>query len=120
MPLNETARRNKAAELMNAMAPFAQSGIVDMSKLAAYVLQNGFGINNPEAFLSAPKEPEQPAPPPQPEQPMPPQPMDGMPMGGPPPMGGGAPQDIPPELLAMLASQQGGEPPMGGMPPMGI
>ena len=119
MPLNETARRAKASELMSAMAPFAQSGIVDMSKLAAYVLQNGFGINNPESFLSAPKEPEQPAPPPQPE-PMPPQPMDGMPMGGPPPMGGGLPQDIPPELLAMLASQQGGEPPMGGMPPMGI
>ena len=113
MPLNETARRAKASELMSAMAPFAQSGIIDMSKLAAYVLQNGFGINNPESFLSAPKEPEQPVAPPQPE-PMPPQPMDGMPMGG------GLPQDIPPELLAMLASQQGGEPPMGGMPPMGI
>jgi hypothetical protein len=120
MPLNESARQAQAAQLMNAMTPFAQAGIIDMGKLAAHVLQNGFGINNPESFLSAPKEE---APPQQPEQPMPPQlsgPMDGMPMGGPPPMDGGLPQDIPPELLAMLASQQGGEPPMGGMPPMGI
>ena len=109
--------------MVQTLAPFASSGILDMGKIAAYILQTGFGIKNPEAFLIPPKQPELP---PQAEQPMPPQPMDGMPMdgmpmGGPPPMGGGLPQDIPPELLAMLAVQQGGGSPMdGAMPPMGL
>ena len=117
MPNNESARRSQALELVNSMAPFASAGIVDMAKLAAYVLQTGFGIKNPESFLSAPKVEEPMAPPVsaetggQPPMPaMPPEmgapPMDGSPMDG-----------LPPELLAMLASG-GGQPPMGGMPPM--
>lgn len=117
MPNNESARRSQALELVNSMAPFASAGIVDMAKLAAYVLQTGFGIKNPESFLSTP-EPSEPAEPPvsaetggQP--PMPPMP----PEMSAPPMGGSPMDQLPPELLAMLASG-GGQPPMGGMPPM--
>ena len=117
MPNNESARRSQALELVNSMAPFASAGIVDMSKLAAYVLQTGFGIKNPESFLSTPEPPEPMAPPVSAEtggQP----PMPAMPpeMGAP-PMGGSPMDGLPPELLAMLASG-GGQPPMGGMPPM--
>ena len=117
MPNNESARRSQALELVNSMAPFASAGIVDMAKLAAYVLQTGFGIKNPESFLSAPKAEEPMAPPVSAETggqpPMPPMP----PEMGAPPMGGSPMDGLPPELLAMLAS--GGQPPMGGMPPMG-
>ena len=117
MPNNESARRSQALELVNSMAPFASAGIVDMAKLAAYVLQTGFGIKNPESFLSAPKVEEPMAPPVSAEtggQP----PMPAMPpeMGAP-PMDGSPMDCLPPELLAMLASG-GGQPPMGGMPPM--
>jgi hypothetical protein len=33
-----------ALQIVDAMAPFAGSGIINLPKLAAYVLQNGFGI----------------------------------------------------------------------------
>ena len=115
MPNNDSARRAQALDMMNAMAPFAQAGIVDMGKLAAYVLQTGFGIKNPESFIAAPQEalaPEEPKPaePSVPEQ-------GGDPLAG-----------LPPELLQMLLAG-GGEPPpqppmdpmmdpsMGGLPP---
>lgn len=100
-PNNEAVRRQMALQLVDAMAPFAGSGIVNMQELAGYVLSYGFNVKNPEKFLSAP--------PPPPEamgagqQGMPPEgavpPQEGMP-----PQGGG----IPPEMLAML--QQGQAP----------
>jgi len=110
MPNNESARRAQALDMMNAMTSFAQAGIVDMGKLAAYVLQTGFGVKNPESFIVAPQEPEQPEPS-VPEQ--------GGPMQGGDPLAG-----LPPELLQMLLAG-GGEPPpeppmdpsMGGLPP---
>lgn len=118
-PVNESFRRQSAMQLMDAMAPMASSGIIDMRKLAAHVLQNGFGVKNPEEFMvaeqpPAPEQAQQPQGPP--EQPMPPQgppqEMPQQPMGpeGAPDMGG-----LPPELMAMLAEQQG-----GGMPPEGM
>ena len=58
-PVNESFRRQQALQIVDAMAPFAGAGVVDMGKLAAYVLQFGFGVKSPEQFLQA-------APPPQP------------------------------------------------------
>lgn len=69
-PHNEAVRRQTALQVVDAMAPFAGAGIVNMQELAAYVLQFGFNVKNPEKFLSAP-------PPPMPEQ-------GQMPMGAPP------------------------------------
>jgi hypothetical protein len=100
------------------MAPFAGAGILDMPKLATYILQYGFGIRGAASFVTP--QAMMPVPPgmgpdgqPLPQQGMPPQgmPMD-MPQGpspdaGPmPPTGGMAmPSNIPPEILAQLLSQ---------------
>lgn len=103
MPNNESARRAQAAELVAAMMPFVSAGVVDMNKLAAYVLQNGFNVKNPEAFIV---------------QQMPPEAMEG---GMPPeqmPMELG-PGGMPPEMMGMMG---GGAPMpmgMGGPPPPG-
>lgn len=93
-PHNEAQRRQMALQMVDAMAPFAGSGLINMQELAGYVLSNGFGIKNPEKFLSTP----QPAPD---AGGMPPE----LPAGGQPPQGGG----VPPEMMAML--QQGQQPP---------
>lgn len=90
-PHNEAVRRQTALQMVDAMAPFAGGGFVNMQELAAYVLQNGFGVKNPEKFLSAPQ---------------PPMPEMGAAQGAP----SGAPQgQIPPEMMQML--QAGGPPP---------
>ena len=39
------------------MAPFASAGIVNTQRLAAHVLQFGFGVKSPEEFLQAPPPP---------------------------------------------------------------
>lgn len=114
-PNNESFRRQQALQLVDAMAPFATAGIVDMAKLASHVLQFGFGIKNAESFLQAPP------PPPEMAQGSPAEasqmPSEGLPAGGGlplppdqgmgvsgPPMGAPAPDmgQLPPELLAML------------------
>jgi len=79
-PVNESFRRQMALQMVDAMAPFAGAGIVNMQQLAAHVLQFGFGIKNPDEFLQAP-------PPPMPEQGGAPMPGGGMPMS--PEMGAG-------------------------------
>ena len=58
-PQNESFRRQMALQMVDAMAPFASAGIVNMQELAAYVLQFGFGVKNPEKFVSAPPPPIQ-------------------------------------------------------------
>ena len=87
-PANESFRRQMALQMVDALAPFAGAGIIDMGKLAAYVLQMGFGVKNPDEFIAA-------APPQQ-----------GMGPAGP----AGAPpvpaEALPPEMQAMLAAQQ--------------
>jgi hypothetical protein len=51
-PLNESFRRQRALQIVDAMAPFAQTGIVDMGRLAVYVLQYGFGVKQAESFVN--------------------------------------------------------------------
>ena len=116
-----------AMQVVDAMAPFASAGIVDMPKLANYVLQYGFGIKNAGSFIMQPELPPEPITPqgaPEPVEGMPPQGMppgmpEGMPQGMPPEMGGGLPPELaqlPPEVLAQLMQQMQG----GGMPPQGM
>jgi len=139
-PVNESFRRQSAMQIMDAMAPFLQIGIVNVEKLAQYVLQYGFGVKQPSVFLQSPPPPPEPQGPEEPQggpentesmgsemapqgMPMPPQgmPPQGMSPQGLPPQGvppqGGMPQ-LPPELLAQLAAGGGqvGMPPQGGMP----
>jgi hypothetical protein len=78
-PRNEAFRRDMALQMVSAMQPFAQAGIVDLPKLAEYVLGTGFGVKNPQAFLTTP----------------PPQAMEGQ--GGQ-PMGPGGPEGMPPGM----------------------
>ena len=109
-PVNESFRRQMAMQVVDAMAPFASAGIIDMPKLASFVLQQGFGIRSGASFIIQPQMPAQQITPqgaPPPEAMMPPE-------GGMPPsdagveqMGGG---QLPPEILALLAQQ-------GEMPP---
>jgi hypothetical protein len=97
-PHNESFRRQMALQMVDAMAPFAGAGIIDMPKLAAYVLQQGFGVKNPDEFIAQPQAPmgapEGAGAPPVPAIPeqMPPQ-------------GGAGPMD-PAQLAAMLQGQQ--------------
>ena len=109
-PVNESFKRQMAMQVVEAMAPFASAGIIDMGKLAAYVLQNGFGIRSSASFIIQPQMPAQQTTPqgiPQPVEGEVPQeqvPQEGMLQDG---------QDIPPEIMqALMAESQGG----GGMP----
>ena len=100
-PHNESFKRQMALQMVDAMAPFAGAGIVNMQKLAAHVLQFGFGVKNPDEFI-------QQAPPP-----VPAGPEGGMPAGMPPegaPAPSGSPESgLPPEIIQML--QQGQQAP---------
>jgi len=118
-PRNEAFRRDMAMQIVSAMQPFAQAGLVNLPKLAEYVLSTGFGVKNAGAFLQSPEQqapegmtPDQAA-------------LEGQ--GLPPGMtpddmaameseqGG---QGLPPELMAALQGGQGGPPPQqGGLPP---
>ena len=53
-PVNESFRRQMALQMVDAMAPFASAGVVNVERLAAHVLQFGFGIKNPAEFLAPP------------------------------------------------------------------
>jgi hypothetical protein len=122
-PRNEAFRRQSALQLVDAMAPFVQAGVVNPEGLARYVLQYGFGIKDISTLLNGPQEQMMQ------QQQMDPNAQPGMPPGGMPPEGMpqgeampqpadmgpqgpaveqmpmGAPS-IPPELLAQL-SQMG-------------
>jgi hypothetical protein len=71
--------------MVDAMAPFAGAGIVDMPRLAAYVLQFGFGVKNPDEFMvqQQPQMPQAPA-------------AGQPPMAAPPSVPAEVPQNIPP------------------------
>lgn len=101
-PVNESFRRQMAMQVVNAMAPFASAGIIDMAKLATYVLQNGFGIKSAAGFIKEPPAPE----------PAPEQPMHQMPDGS--MMPGAEHQGPPPEAMMQGMPPQGGQ---GGLPP---
>jgi hypothetical protein len=117
-PVNESFRRQMAMQVVDAMAPFAGAGIIDMPKLAAYVLQYGFGIKNGGSFITTPPPPPEPAGPE--EQGGAPENVEGpgaeVPMGPPPGMPPMPPQGMPPQGLPPEAMMQG-MPPQGGMPP---
>jgi hypothetical protein len=124
-PVNESFRRQMALQVVDAMAPFAGAGIIDMPKLANYVLQYGFGIKNAASFVMAqppmpPMGPEAggaPAPQPMPAQlpqGMPPEAMPMEPTGGMP-----LPTNIPPEILAQLLAS-GAPLPNTQLPPQGM
>lgn len=54
-PKNEAFRRDMALQMVSAMQPFAQAGLVNLEALAEYVLSVGFGVKNPEKFLTKPE-----------------------------------------------------------------
>ena len=122
-PVNESFRRQMALQVVDAMAPFAGAGIIDMPKLANYVLQYGFGIKNAASFVMAqppmpPMGPEAgPVPQPAPQQLPPAMPAEAMPME---PTGGmPLPTNIPPEILAQLLAS-GAPLPNTQLPPQGM
>lgn len=101
-PINESFRRQMALQVVDAMAPFAQAGILDMAKLATYVLQQGFGIKSAAGFITAPPPPApEPAPAPAPAPPMP----EALP-----PASGGMPMD--PAMMAQMMPQGMPQPPV--------
>lgn len=62
-PQNETMKRQSAMQLVDALAPFAE--VVNMPELAKYLLQEGFGVRNPERFIMLPQPMTQPGVPPE-------------------------------------------------------
>jgi hypothetical protein len=107
-PTNESFRRQMALQVVDAMAPFVGAGIIDMPKLANYVLQYGFGIKNSASFVVQASMPAQP---------VTPQGLPQMAPGGMPPMGMTPDSGMPPEMTQGLEEM----PPTGGMPmPSGI
>ena len=118
-PLNETARRQQAISLMNALAPLV-GVVVDPAELVKHVLQYGFGVTDAEKFLIQQQTPQdmEAA---QAEAGAAPDPFGGAPGMPPPPMSGGmgpgpvpnqvfeATGGVPPELLAQLQNQMGVE-----------
>lgn len=113
-PMNETFRRQAAMQMVDAMAPFAQAGIVDGAAIAQRVLQFGFGVKDPSQFMAqqAPGGPPG-APPGTPGAP------PGAPPGGPPPGPQAPPPPGPPPGMAGPAPMPAGLPPGAGAPPGG-
>ena len=117
-PVNESFRRQMALQMVDAMAPFVGAGVVDMAALARHVLQFGFGVKAPEAFMAPPPQPGavgpdgQPVPGAPPAEPAPPPELPGMIPGMDQVATGGMPQptSIPPQVLSMIAAQTGGLP----------
>lgn len=105
-PKNEAFRRDMALQIVSAMQPFAQAGLVNLPKLAEYVLRTGFGVKDAEKYLSQP-EPQAP---------------EGMPMS--PDQAALDQQGLPPGMSPdqIVAMQQGlGPAPLtgpGGQPPV--
>jgi hypothetical protein len=88
-PRNEAFRRDMALQMVAAMQPFAQAGLVNLGRLAEYVLQQGFGVKDPGSFLTQQGLQEAPLPPG----------AGGMPPGMPPELPPGLPQELPPGII---------------------
>ena len=101
-----------ALQMVDAMAPFAGSGLINMSALAAHVLQFGFGVKNPDQFIqqAPPQMPPQAAPAGMQPAGMGMEP-PALPMGGPstapPPTSPEALSGIDPSVLAALSQRMG-------------
>jgi hypothetical protein len=103
-PRNEAFRRDMALQIVSAMQPFAQAGLVNLPKLAEYVLGTGFGVKDAASFLQQPQAAPGP---------------EGMPVA---PdqaalAGQGMPPGMAPDQMAAAQSEQGGPAPQGGLPP---
>ena len=110
--MNDTIRKQQAVSLMNAVAPLVGE-VIDPQALAVHVLEQGFGIKDPEKFLVQAPGPEVAAEEGQ-------VPSEGPVPGGMPPVppvspdmgadGAFAPTGgVPPELLLQLQNQMGME-----------
>jgi len=120
-PMNDTIRKQQAVSLLNAVAPLVGT-VIDPTALALHVLEDGFGIKDPQRFIM-----QQEPPPPPGEMPVDeaaaldggPLPPGGQP-GPEPPPGPGLPPvfaptgGVPPELMAQLEGQMGLELPALG------
>lgn len=118
-PSNETFKRQSAMQLVDAMAPFVQAGVIDVPELAKYVLQMGFGVKNPDQFINAEGPPEQePAGQPPGQEVPPPGPPGaaGAPPGAP-SQGAPVPAGPPPGPPPPGPGGPGGGPDLGGLPP---
>ena len=54
VPMNESFRRQMALQVVDAMAPFAQAGVVSLERLARFVLETGFGVKDVDSFIQSP------------------------------------------------------------------
>ena len=95
VPMNESFRRQMALQVVDAMAPFAQAGIIKLDALASYLLETGFGVKDPGKFMNPPEEQMGPE-----GEPMPPEGQPPMPEAGMPPQGA-----VPPEMIAEAQAQ---------------
>lgn len=51
-PVNESFRRQMALQMVDAMAPFAQANLINLPRLAEYVLTIGFGVKDAASFIN--------------------------------------------------------------------
>lgn len=51
-PHNESYRKNQALQLLQAMTPWAQAGLVNAQELLRFALTYGFQIKNPDEFMA--------------------------------------------------------------------
>jgi len=110
-PVNESFRRQMALQMVDAMAPFAQANLINLPKLAEYVLSVGFGVKDAASFINKAPQMAGPAGMGMEEQvPGVPQPAPGLtPDQGPMvPQQNNVPGSLPPEIIAAL---QGGQVP---------
>ena len=107
-PRNEAFRRQSALQLVDAMAPFVEAGVVDPNGLARYVLQYGFGIKDTSTILTGPAQQAAM------QQQADPNAQQGLPPGGGVPPGAGPPPA--PEAMPQPADMAGQGPPIEQMP----
>lgn len=113
-PMNETARRQQAVAMLNAMGPLIGT-VVDPVRMALHVLQHGFGVKDPTQFIMQMPPMMPPGPEAGPGGPPPGMAAPGgepglqePPMGDPQSMGpGGTAPSVPPAILNQLSGQVG-------------
>jgi hypothetical protein len=112
-PRNDSFRRQSALQLVDALGPFIELGVVDPHAVARKVLQDGFDVKDPDLYLVAPQIDPMTGQPIPPGMPQPGAEAGGgeMPAGEEPVTPAESPVDgIPPELVAQLQGQQGFNP----------